>query len=46
MGETRWQIYDTGLDLWLERACRLAGRSLTPGERLALGLGEGPGACA
>jgi hypothetical protein len=41
-----WQIIDTDLDSWVERACDLAGRALTMAERSNLGLAAKPPACA
>lgn len=41
-----WQIFTADVDSWLERACDLAGRPLTPDERTFLALDGHPPACS
>jgi len=41
----QWTIIDTDVDSWVQRACRLAGRPLTPEERRAILLVPGREAC-
>jgi len=42
---TTWQIIDTDPNSWIQLACELAGRPLTPEERRGLGLTNTPPAC-
>lgn len=41
----QWTIIDTDVDSWVQRACRLAGRPLTPEERRAILLVPGQESC-
>jgi WD40 repeat protein len=41
-----WRIIDTTVKGWIQRACNLAGRPLTNGERVALGLANQGRACS
>ncbi len=42
---TTWQIIDTSPENWIQRACDLAGTTLTAEQRHELGLSAGPVAC-
>ncbi len=45
MEPTSWLLVDTDPGAWIERACGLAGRTLTNHERSTLGLGDPEPAC-